>query len=340
MDPNDHPPTPRPGCSHRYELRAVLLATDLGGVFAVFLAIVLLLGGLSLGGFLPDRALLADADSAILSAKAELASSASVASGPAIAVVGDSSCLIDIDVPTLRSEGVEAVNLGTLSYLGIDSFGLLAERFCGGRTGTRILLVVHPEGLRSATTSPQHRALLEAALSSRLTGPSDLDLAGFVPAVFDGFRDRVLDRWIPTPLRGGLGARYGFTADLRREVVSTGGTLEETAVFDPLVMGPAAGDYRFARRIEGECRAFRARLPQGVRLEVLLSPVPASRALREHPHRMKELHRDLSRWLDADPVAPPMPLVLPDSSFGTPTHLLPLAARDYSRLLAAHLRAH
>ena len=339
MDPTDLPSTQRPGFSHRYEVQAVLLATDLGGVLGVFLAIVLVLGGMSWGGFLPDRALLADADSAILGAKAELASSSSMASGPSIAVVGDSSCLIDVDVPTLRSEGVQAVNLGTLSYLGIDSFGRLAERFCGGRAGMRIVLVVHPEGLRSATTSPHHRAILEAALDRGVAGPADLPLAAFVPSVFDGFRDRVLDRWIPTPLRGGLGARYGFTLDLRREVVSTGGTLEETAVFDPRATGPVSGDYRLARRIEGECRAFRALLPQEIRLEVLLTPVPASRALREHPQRMRELHRDLASWLDADPAVPPLPLVLPDFAFGTPTHLLPSAAREYSRQLAAHFRA-
>lgn len=338
MAPPDPSSSSRPGLAHRYELRSGPWARDLIGIVGVFVAVVVVLGAMSLTGVLPARALLSDPDSTILGAKAEMASSSALAPAPSIAFVGDSSCLVNIDVPTLRSEGIEAVNLGTLSYLGIDDFGRLAGRFCAGRSGMLIVLVVHPEGLQTATTSPDHRRILQSALE-----PGTLDMPGGLwdassMAMFDGFRDRVLDRWIPTPLRGRLGARYGFTRDLRREVLATGGTLEETSLFDPGLLPKGPGEYRMARRISGECGVFRTRLPRDVRLWVLVSPIPASRALRGHEARMTEIHRQLSAWLETDQPALPMPVILPDPSFGTVTHLLPPAAREYTRTLAPHLK--
>jgi len=315
---------------HRYLLKSSGFGRHLAATAASFALVTALLWGAIRSGVLPGEAHLADPDSTIIATKARLASRPG---GESIAFVGDSSCLINIDIPTLRQQGIAAVNLGTLSYLGIDSFGLLARRFCEGRPGAEIVLVVHPECLRLTEPSVEHRAILESALESQGAPISGGGWNRFQRETFDGFRTRMLDRWIPTPLRGRMGERYGFTQDLGASLVSTGGTMEETAVFDAAAPHGSA-EYRLARRIRPECEAFRSRLPDGVRVRVIISPVPSSHALKSHEATVTQLGREVSRWIQADESAGAMPLVMPDSDFGTVTHLLPSAARTYSGILA------
>lgn len=315
------------GCNGRDLLRN--LAATLGLVLlAGFAALALLKSGLA-----GTPALLGNPDSTILATKARLASGTSPAR---IVWVGDSSCLINVDVPTLRSAGIETVNLGTLSYLGIDAFGLLAQRFCRDRSGLKVVLVVHPECLRLAQTSVEHREILETALELRrpawnLRRDSLAAMLGF-----EDFRTRWIDRSLPTPLSGSLGQRYGFTGNLQRELLETGGTLEETAHYDPRTT-PGSADYRIAPRIQSECRRFRALLPREVSLRLILSPVPQSHALRRHETTVFEISKSLAGWLEADEAQGSQPWILPDADFGTPTHLRPEAARRYTRQLAEGL---
>lgn len=307
---------------------------DLTRNFAATLSLVLLAGFAALAllksGLAGTPALLGDPDSTILATKARLASEASPAR---IVWVGDSSCLINVDVPTLHSAGIETVNLGTLSYLGIDAFGLLAQRFCRDRSGLEVVLVVHPECLRLAQTSVEHREILDTALGLGRPAPNFRRDSLAAMLRFEDLRARWIDRSFPTPLRGSLGERYGFTQDLQRELLKTGGTLEETAQYDPRTT-PGSADYRIAPRIQSECRRFRALLPRGVSLRLILSPVPQSHALRRHEATVSEISKSLTGWLEADEAQGSLPWILPDADFGTPTHLRPEAARRYTRQLA------
>lgn len=323
-----------PAIGHRYSLKLGDLGRYLAWIMATFMALTTAVWVSIRGGLMPEEAHLSNPDSAIISTKALLASRSTRQS---IAFVGDSSCLINIDVPTLRNHGIEAVNLGTLSYLTIDSFGRLAQRFCEGKPRPEIFLVVHPECLRLTEPSVEHRAILEASLA-----PRGIPIEGgsghrFQRETFDGLRNRLLDRWIPTPLRGRMGSRYGFTGDLRSGLLATGGTMDETASYDPGTPHGSA-EYRLARRIRGECDAFRALLPKGVRVRLILSPVPQSHALKSHHATVSQIHRDVSTWLDAVSSEVSMPTVLPDSEFGTVTHLLPHAAKKYSEILARQMK--
>ena len=131
------------------------LGRYLAWTVVTFSVLIILVWALVRSGLLPEDAYLSNPDSAIISTKALLASQSPKKS---IAFVGDSSCLINIDIPTLKDHGIDAVNLGTLSYLSIDSFGRLAQRFCEGKPSPEIILVVHPECLRLTETSAEHRA--------------------------------------------------------------------------------------------------------------------------------------------------------------------------------------
>jgi len=52
---------------------------------------------------------------------------------------------------------------------------------------------------------------------------------------------------------------------------------------------------------------------------------------------VSQIQRDVAAWLDAGDPALSMPTILPDSEFGTITHLLPHSARNYSEGLARQM---
>ena len=282
---------------------------------------------------MPKKSQLGDPDSTIISTKARLAT---VSTQKRIAFVGDSSCLVNIHIPTLKDNGIDAINLGTLSYLGIDSFGLLAQRFCQNKPDTQIFLVLHPECLRIVESSSQHRMILMEALNQATDSSTQFQLESLRKITVDEFRSRLLDGWLPTPMKGRLGFRYGFTHNLREEISSAGGFMEETAKFDPSI-SHGSSEYRIARRIQNECTQFRSYLPKGVRVRLLVSPVPQSHANRGHEKRVLEMQSELERWIQTDSPSLNMPMVLPDSNFGTVTHLLPTSAREYTRQLCLML---
>ncbi|MBL9173664.1 MAG: hypothetical protein JNL10_09035 [Verrucomicrobiales bacterium] len=324
-------PTPSkegPLPSHVYELRGAGIATNL----AVTLGLVLLIG-LAVSVYLrspvaPGPSFSSDPDSAILAAKVELARSSTASQ---LALVGDSSCLIDLDVSTLESVcRLDVVNLGTLSYLSLDSFGVLAGELLKGKEAPRVVLVVHPDCLRITSPSVAHRAVLDSALG---VGPAAMLQTNDTLSAslgFDEFRVRVSDRWIPHPLKGAFGNRYGFTSDLRESLLRRKGTMDESARFDAAANRSSA-EYRMAPRVEEECRLFRQALPPKTRIRVIVTPVPRSHALKSHEQKVQEMRSQLEEWLGAETPSFPLPLILPDADFGTVTHLTPEAAVRYSR---------
>jgi hypothetical protein len=322
-----------PAAGHHYLFKVRELGRHLAWTVMTFAVLMILVWASVRSGLLPDDAYLSSPDSAVISTKALMASRSP---GKSIAFVGDSSCLINIDIPTLKNHGIDAVNLGTLSYLSIDSFGRIAQRFCEGKPSPEIILVVHPECLRLTEPSAEHRAILESTLSIRSAPVEGVGGNRFQRETFDGLRNRFLDRWIPTPMRGRMGSRYGFTGDLRSRLMATGGTMEETATFDPGSPHGSA-EYRLAPRIRGECEAFRAQLPKGVRVRFIVSPIPQSHSLKSHQSTISQIQRNLGTWLNAGVPEFSLPIVLPDSEFGTITHLLPNSAKSYSENLARQM---
>jgi hypothetical protein len=314
---------------HSYDLDCIRIAKQLSVLVLLVFGVLLLMGILNRSGKLPNDAQLGDPDATIISAKARLATQSVQQK---IAFIGDSSCLVNIHIPTMLENGIDAVNLGTLSYLGIDSFGLLAQRFCQGKTDPNIVLVLHPECLRMVESSSIHRAMLLAALGQKEDHPAPFGLDEIRQITIDEFKSRMVDGWLPSPLKGRLGYRYGFTHSLRDSIMSSGGFMEETSVFDKKV-SHGSSEYRVARRIQDECMKFRSYLPKGARVRLLISPVPASHASRAHAATVLDMGKQVETWLRADGPLLMLPSVMPDSEFGTITHLLPKSAREYTRQL-------
>lgn len=321
--------------SHVYELQGSRIVRNLVGTFVVILAVGALVQLALRTGAMPGPSFVSDPDSTIISTKAVLARASVTAQ---VALVGDSSCLTDLDVATMEAgSGADVVNLGTLSYLSLDSFGVLAAEFARGKSAPRVVLAVHPDCLRVGAPSPAHRAILDSALGRGQAATLQTNETLAAVLGFDDVRVRVSDRFIPHPLRGAFGGRYGFTADLRESLLRRQGTMDESAKFDPSANHGSA-EYRLAPRIEEECRLFRTALPTGTRLRVLITPVPKSHALRSHETRVREMRAQLENWLGAEPGGFDLPVVLPDGDFGTVTHLQPEAAVRYSRLVGERVR--
>lgn len=321
--------------SHVYELQGSRIVPNVVATFAVILAIGIATQLALRTGAMPGPSFVSDPDSTIIATKATLARASSSAQ---VAFVGDSSCLTDLDIATIESAGgLDSVNLGTLSYLSLDSFGVLAAEFARGKTTPRVVLAVHPDCLRVGSPSAAHRAILDSALGKGAAATLQTNETLAAVLGFDDVRVRATDRFIPHPLRGAFGGRYGFTVDLRESLILRQGSMDESAVFDPATNHGSA-EYRLAPRIQEECRLFRAALPPGTRLRVLVTPVPKSHALKSHETRVREMRAQLETWLGAETPGLDLPLVLPDSDFGTVTHLKPEAAVRYSRLVGERLR--
>jgi len=316
-----------------YLVNPIILLRQFAAIILIFLGVFLIMWIANWSGFMPNKSQLGDPDSTIISAKARLATTSIQ---KRIAFVGDSSCLVNIHIPTMNENGMDAINLGTLSYLGIDSFGLLAQRFCQDKPDAQIFLVLHPECIRMVASSSEHRKILMEALNQSTGLSTPFQLSNLRKITVDEFSSRLLDGWLPTPIKGQLGVRYGFTLNLADEVFSSGGFMEETGKFDASI-SHGSSDYRIARRIQNECTLFRSYLPKGVKVHLLVSPIPQSHATRGHEKKVLEMQNEIGNWIQAKNPSFNLPTVLPDSSFGTVTHLLPNSAREYTRQLCLML---
>src|SRR4030095_8250589 len=115
-----------PGPSHYYDTRWSDVIRNVLMTIAIVLAAGVVALAFGRSGLAPPSSYRSDPDSVIIATKAGLARTADAD----VAFVGDSSCLVNMDMATLESAGkLRAVNLGTLSYLSIDSFGVLAQEF-------------------------------------------------------------------------------------------------------------------------------------------------------------------------------------------------------------------
>jgi hypothetical protein len=318
---------------HIYLVNPVTLARQFVSILLIVLVLFLAMWMANGSGMLPKKSQLDNADSAIISTKARMATTSNQ---KRIAFVGDSSCLVNIHIPTMKDNGIEAINLGTLSFLGIDSFGLLAQRFCQSKPDAQIFLVLHPECIRMVESSSEHRKILMEALDQSTDGSTQFELSKLRRITVDDFSSRLFSGWLPTPIKGQLGYRYGFTHNLRNEIFAAGGFMEETGRFDASA-SLNSSEYRIARRIQSECTLFRSYLPKGVKVRLLVSPIPQSHATRGHAKQVREMQSEIEKWIQADNPSVKMPSVLSDSNFGTVTHLLPNSAREYTRQLCLML---
>jgi hypothetical protein len=251
----------------------------------------------------------ADLDRTLLAAKVELASDTAPAS---VLLLGDSSCMMDVDAPELaRQLGRPVLNLGTLSYLDLTAHTALLRHALARLPSPPIdvVLLLHPGSFLRGSSMPALDQFLRASLARDGTGlrsaprhPAEGLLAGVV------IREQIVQPWIPSLLRGDFAAAYGTTWQVRRVMQRQHGSLLDPTRFDAAAF---QGRYEFHLhpRLEPASREFRSAIPPGVRLWVGLTPLPESLALSDHAARIETVLGTWAAWLRPDrmlnsPTAP------------------------------------
>lgn len=280
----------------------------------------------------------ADLDRTLLAAKAHLAQSSAPVD---LLLLGDSSCMMNVDTPALnRLSGRTALNLGTFSHLDLSSHAALLRDCLRHRPAPPgdIVLLVHPISLWRGQSDPDPDRFLRAQLrrdaqasQSTPRNPIEMVLAG-VP-----IRERLIQPWLPVVLRGDFATAYGTTWHIQRTLRLQAGSLADPTRFDPEAMR-GRHEFRLGKGLETQSREFAALIPEGSRLWIGLTPVPESLTEPGQPEQIRALLSTWSAWLPQARVLRHLPAVLPDSRFATATHLNLVGIREYTQLLATELR--
>jgi hypothetical protein len=257
-----------------------------------------------------------------------------------ILLIGDSSCLMNIDA-TLLSEisGKRVTNLGTLSFLDIHTFSRLLRNYLSNQTKepATIIFLAHPDFVRKKSSSRAHLETFDFYINQKdhaygYLAPWDpRRLLG--THIVDG---RFLSR-IPIPLSGSFGRFYGFTTELMEFM-----NLHNGSAIDPrrLQVDDLTGstDYRVAKFHSRQAPDLTSAIPTSAKLYLGLTPVPES--FPEGDFRV-EYDRLLQDWSAAFTNAlslGKLPPTLDDAAFATKTHLTGKAAKEYTRILFEQIK--
>lgn len=267
--------------SHIYTFAPIALARITGRRLLALPVLALLALLVHVAGPWPHHRSPVSMDEAVIAAKAELASRPT--GDPALVCIGDSTCLMNVDTRML-----DGLNLGTLSYLTFDAYTQLLRAYLQANPApAAVVLVLHPATLRRARSDDHHLQ----TLNSRLTR----DRRKFDVSAWRGWVDAHVR---PRPVPHRFVSAYGHTMGVRRGLLTARGNLDGEDVVDEALVFGGRPDYPLSSDLEASAREFRALLPNGTELILVLSPTPMSQALPSTPQRYAELTQELIAWLD------------------------------------------
>jgi hypothetical protein len=322
--------------SHAYNFTPTGLATVAGPPFAVVLLISGLLHLAGIVGLLPGRRSVQDMDHTVLSHQIH-------ASGmPAsIALIGDSSCLMDVSGRLLGQELQRPVsNLGTMSLLDLAAFASLASNAVSATTGSAtVVLLVHPDFLMRPAADPRMLGDFQSMRQRVRPAREPEEPSEWVASILalDLFRESIESTARSFPLSGDFGRRYGFTEQISAAID------QDLGLVDPRryrFVKKEARPFEVSPRLESQFRALRGQLPPNVGLEVGITPVPESEGEADFGTRHSRALETLSDWIGGEVrILTDLPALLPDSEFATRTHLSQEGRLRFTGLLAKDLSA-
>ncbi|MBI2929807.1 MAG: hypothetical protein HYY24_29460 [Verrucomicrobia bacterium] len=255
---------------------------------------------------------------------------ASAASNANLLFVGDSTCLMNLDlsaVPATES-GLQPLNLGMLSMLPLPAFAELVAEFAQRNPGrlAYVVLLISP-----GMVEQEPVALSPAGSSSAPPRTGFLELTGL-----RRLRDLV-QRCLPVVLPGRYGRFYGFDLGLDQFMHRHHGSAIDPGELSRVSRRPHPIEIKGSFR--EECAAFRAKLPRHCRFFVGLAPVPREESGGDFPLRHEQLTSELATLLGAE-QALPLPASYPALLFASSTHLKAQARAAYtSQVWKAVLKA-
>jgi hypothetical protein len=320
--------------SHTYEFDFKWLASHLG-LPLLFIAIIAGLLHVS-ASLLPAPRATWDMDRTIMATKADLALKDESAD---IVLIGDSSCLMNIDASQLSElTGRKVVNLGTVSFLDMKVFSNLLERYLKAQTKapSEILLMVHPDFLRRSSPSRSHVQWINDYMAGKdhATNGKSWTSTEYLLGVHV-IRGRLLS-WLPRPLSAAFGSYFGFTRDLETYMWEHRGSAVDPRTIKASDL-KGSKEYRISTANLRNADTFTSVIPEDVQLTVALSPTPSSFADNELTPKLASILQDWKTALKADDSLDSLPLAMEDAQFANKTHLNPVASKAYtlglSRLL-------
>ena len=319
--------------SHTYEFDVKWLASHLG-LPLLFIAII---AGLLhvCAPFLPAPRATWDMDRTIMATKADMALKDESAD---IVLIGDSSCLMNIDASQLGElTGKKVINLGTVSFLDMKIYSNLLDRYlkAQSKAPSQIVLMVHPDFLRRSSPSNSHVQWITDYMAGKdhATNGESWGSAEYLLGVHV-IRGRLLS-WLPRPLAAAFGSYFGFTTGLETYMWEhQGSAVDPRSIKAPDLKG--SKEYRISSANLGNSEAFTKVIPEGVQLTVALSPTPASFADGDLTPKLASILQEWKTTLKADDAFISLPLALEDTQFANKTHLTPEASRAYT-LRLSHL---
>lgn len=320
--------------SHLYEFDAKWIIRQFGALVLFLVAGALLLR--ISASILPSSRNTWDMDRTIMAHQADASMTGNDAD---ILLIGDSSCLMNIDASIVSEHlGVKVLNLGTVSFLNIDMFGQLLQRYFESSTKrpSAVVLVTHPDFLRRSSPSRSHVAWMEHYLAGR----DDLSRKRTWKSVDQWlgahiFQGRIL-KFLPRPLSVEFGNQFGFTRDLEAYMYEHGGSALDPRTLDPEKLG-GSREYRISPPNRKAASAFSQSIPEDVKLYVAFSPLPDGFM---NPNLTEDLNQIRVEWtsvLKAERPLITLPTSMPNDHFASKTHLAPSAVDSYSKTFATAL---
>lgn len=326
--------------SHVYDLSFRSLAGSFGPTLIVLLGSLGLLQICTRTGMLPAPSRAFDPGRAIL---AHQAYAARLSSSANVVLLGDSSCMMDVDARSLSSAlpgQPEVLNLGLISWLSFETYGeLLADfhKHNPGRPQTVVLLVA-PLKLSLDRMENQEGIWDEIWNLAGNTGlpqapPNTENWVG-VRVLRENLLSHVLATPLPNP--GEARASFGFSSEVDWFMTAGCGSMLDFGSFTApkrrmkLNWGINPG-------LETACREFRAKMPQRVKLIIGLTPAPKSQVTAELLQQRQEMLKQWAASIEPDSVLTNLPATLPDVFFANLGHLNAAGQKQYTKLLARAL---
>lgn len=327
-----------PIASHQYEVCRPELFRAIGGPLLAVVAVGGLVHLAGILGLLPSPKPMLDVDRTVIVRQADSSREGQPAS---TILLGDSSCLMDVDTPLLAElQGEDVLNLGTLSFLNLASFGKLLQNQLtnGAASPERVVLLVHPDFVRKNSSSPAHVAALEHYLAGTdqfygIGGPFNLRKALGVHLI----EGRLVAR-IPRPLFGDFGRQYGFTSRVYDYMLRNRGSALDPRTLDPEKL-TGSSDYRVASAHKKGAPDFGSVVPEGIKLYVGLTPLPESFPTDRYPEDFRKLATELAGLFPGAVPLVDLPPTLPDDQFANKTHLRPEARASFTGRLHEVLKS-
>jgi hypothetical protein len=245
-------------------------------------------------------------------------------------IIGDSSGLMNLDAPYLSEKlGQKIESIATLGWVGFKGYSTMLDAYLEtGRSIESLVLILTPSSF--ALTEKEFSLGYEDRAAPR-GDPDDSLLLKIRKAMSDLLL-----------LPGMYRSEYGRVKDLRSAIESGWGT-----TYDPNVslkssrISSRSVDFSLSDSVQMRIPVFRELVYRKLlrtKVDFIISPIPETLAPRDSKERLERLRGQLIelfapvqlKFLD-------LPATLPDSLFGTETHLNRKGRSFFSTLMAEKL---